>query len=69
MIPRQSLLVRARGGGPVSRQRWRGIKRAANAPRASFAERQRSRSLQVQLLLLLLTGRVGPHLPLLPDGS
>ena len=29
-----------------ARQRWRGIKRAVNAPRASFAERQRSRYLQ-----------------------
>lgn len=69
MIPRQSLLVRARGGGPVPDSGGAGSSARQTHPELRLPKGSEAAPCRVQLLLLLLTARVGPHLPLLPDGS
>lgn len=70
MIPRQSLLVRARGGGPMPDSGGAGSSARHTHPELRLPKGSEAAPCGVQLLLVVvLTARVGPHLPLLPNGS
>jgi hypothetical protein len=68
MIPRQSLLVRARGGGPDSGGAGSSARQTHPEPRLPEGSEAAPCGVQL-LLLLLLTAHVGPDLPLLPERS
>jgi hypothetical protein len=68
-IPRHSLLVRARACGPVPGCGGAGSGARQTHPELRLPEGSEAASTRVPLLLVLLTARVGPHLPPLPSGS
>jgi hypothetical protein len=69
MIPRHSLLVRARAGGPVPDCGGAGSDARQTHPELRLPKGGEAAPTRVRLLFLLLTARVGPHLPPLPSGS